>query len=365
MAKIEELNGTAFLAFPEMKNLLVSELSDRFCYDAKNGKWHGDLLYCPDFSPEKISKSGADKENEISGAENISSENFQDEKKSSGEKNHPENFLLPYWARTCMLSPVLIHFDSIGDAACELKKIQRNWAPYQFQLFRRASLIQEKLPYINLKTRNFPCKIPNTPMGLYTLLDEKTMIASSRTNSPLPAGKIEFVEDHDNPPSRAYLKIQESLTLFSSFFGGELPGGESKCFEAGACPGGWTWVLRQLGSEVFAVDRAELAPSLMKDPKVKFLAHDAFTLKPDEVCAQMKTEKLDFVFSDVICYPERLFEWIKMWLDSGKTKNIICTIKMQGAVNWPLIEKFAAIANSKIVHLNYNKHELTILIHGL
>ena len=41
MAKIEELKGMAFLAFPEMKNLLVSELSEHFGYDSKNGKWHG------------------------------------------------------------------------------------------------------------------------------------------------------------------------------------------------------------------------------------------------------------------------------------------------------------------------------------
>lgn len=340
MTKIEQLPGTAFLAFPDMKNILVSELKERFglsdlspdenLFVSENGeKFYGDLLYLPNFSPE----------NDENG-----------------------NLILPYWARTCMLRPFVLHFESIGEAAAELKKIQRNWASYNFQLFRRASLIQEKLPYVNLKTRKFPCKIPTSPIGLFTLLDDKTMIASSETSSFLPAGKIEFEEDHLNPPSRAYLKIEESLTYFSSFMGGELPHEGSKCFEAGACPGGWTWVLRLLGADVFAVDRAELAPSLMKDSKVKFLAHDAFTLKPEEVCQQMNSEKIDFVFSDVICYPERLFEWINLWLDSKRAENIICTIKMQGKTDWNLISKFAAIPNSKVVHLNYNKHELTIII---
>lgn len=329
MAKIEQLNGTALLAFPEMKNLLASELKERFGINNLPDDEFGDLLYLPDFAPEKDENG---------------------------------NLILPYWARTCCLNPFVLHFDSIGEAAGELKKIQRNWAGYNFQLFRRASLIQEKLPYINLKTRKFPCKIPTSPIGLFTLLDEKTLLASTETSSFLPAGKIEFEEDHVNPPSRAYLKLEESLTYFSSFMGGELPDENSKCFEAGACPGGWTWVLRQLGAEVFAVDRAELAPSLMNDSKVKFLAHDAFTLKPEEVCEQMKTEKLDFVLSDVICYPERLLEWILMWLDSGRAKNIICTIKMQGSINWNLISKFAAVPNSRIFHLNYNKHELTIII---
>ena len=35
---------------------------------------------------------------------------------------------------------------------------------------------------------------------------------------------------------------------------------------------------------------------------------------------------------------------------------------MQGEIDWKLIEEFAAIPDSRIVHLNYNKHELTIII---
>ena len=347
MAKIENLPGVAFLAFPEMKNLLTTELAERFGYGriveaatiagmsfSHQGalNWYGDLLYCPDFTPEFFDK---------------------------------EECLLPYWARTSMIEPFLLHFDSIGVAALALKEIQRNWAPYQYQLFRRSSLIQEKLPYINLKTRKFPVEIPNSPIGLYTLIDEKTLIASAVTNSPFPAGTIQFEEDHENPPSRAYLKLQEALTLFHTHFGVDFPKAGDKCFEAGACPGGWTWVLRNLGAEVLAVDRAELAPSLMQDEKVKFLAHDAFTLKPEEVCEILGTEKIDWLLSDVICYPERLFQWIQIWRESERAKNIICTIKMQGAINWPLIFEFRKIPNSKIVHLNYNKHELTILIHNL
>ena len=92
------------------------------------------------------------------------------------------------------------------------------------------------------------------------------------------------------------------------------------------------------------------------------MAHDAFTLKPEEVCSILKTEKIDFLLSDVICYPQRLFEWIDLWRKSKRAKNIICTIKMQGAIDWKLIADFAAIPNSKVLHLNYNKHELTIMI---
>ena len=305
----------AFLPFPEQTDLLLSELKNRFNIDQKPSQRYGQLLYyenLPDFQGK-----------------------------------------YPYWARTVLLEPFFLNFNTIGEAANNLKNIQRNWAPYQYTCFRRAQLIQEKLPYINLKDRKFPVSIPQSPIGLYTLIDEHTLIASAKTSSYLPAGTLHFVEDHENPPSRAYLKIQESLTMANLFNGTPLPDSNSNCFEAGACPGGWTWVLVNLGAHVYAVDRAELAPELMSNPLVKFQAHDAFTLKPDDI------GQVDWIFSDVICYPERLYEWIKMWLDYNPNLNMICTIKMQGDINWPLIQQFAEIPNSIIVHLNYNKHELT------
>lgn len=315
--KITKLNGKAFLSFPEQAELLQSELKKRFNFSKKPDAVYGELLYF-DSLPE-----------------------------------NPSEPILPYWARTVMLEPFILTFESIGEAAGELKKIQRNWAPYQYRLFRRANLIQEKLPYINLKERKFPLEIPNSPVGLYTLIDEHTLIASSSTSSFLPAGRLRFIEDHENPPSRAYLKIQESLTMARLLTGCELPKGGDKCFEAGACPGGWTWVLAGLGASVFAVDRAPLAESLMKNPLVKFQAHDAFTLKPADI------GPFDWIFSDVICYPERLLKWIHEWLESGLVKNMICTIKMQGEIDWPLIKRFAEIPDSHVLHLNYNKHELT------
>lgn len=268
-------------------------------------------------------------------------------------KEFPKDAPDPWFAQAALQKPFFLRFDSIGQAAGELKKIQRNWAPAQYQFFRRAELIQQKLPYINLKERQFPVQIPQSPMGLYALTSQNELIASAQTSSFLPAGKIAFVEDHVNPPSRAYLKLQESLTLANLFFGAELPKAGQKCFEAGACPGGWTWVLAGLGAQVLAVDRSPLDDRLMKNPLVTFQAHDAFTMPPQEIGA------CDWVFSDVICYPARLYEWVQKWLDSGLCQNMICTIKMQGGVDWEAAQKFQDIPDSRVVHLNYNKHELT------
>ena len=317
---ISKLQGSIFLPFPEMSELLQSELKSRLNVEIKNKINYGDLIYLPDYSITEISSEQ-----------------------------------VPYFCRTAMVEPYKLTFESIGEAAAVLKNIQRNWAPYQFNCFRRASLIQDKLPYINLKPRKFPVEIPDSAMGLYTLLDEHTMIYSAATTSALPAGTLLFEEDHENPPSRAYLKIQESLSMAHHFFKVPFPQAGDKCFEAGACPGGWTYVLVNLGANVFAVDRTELVPELMNNPLVKFQAHDAFTFTPEEL------GNFNWVLSDVICYPERLLEWIKKWLSSGNVSNMICTIKMQGEIDWPLIKEFESIPNSKVVHLNYNKHELTFI----
>lgn len=310
----KSISGVAFLGFEEKVHFLEEELLDRFKIEKSEIIQYGDILYLPNLT-EKIK---------------------------------------PFWASTVFLSPFKIEFNSISEAAQALKNIQRNWASYQFNCFRRASLIQEKLPYINTKPKAFPFSVPKSNVGIWTLLDEHTILASNETTSFFPAGKFQLIEDHENPPSRAYLKIQEAIVQFESFFG-EIPQKNQRCFDAGACPGGWTWALVQLGCSVFAVDRSPLVPDLMANPQVTFLTHDAFTLKPADI------GDFDWVFSDVICYPKRLLEWIKMWLKQEKVPNMICTIKMQGETNWALIEEFEAIAGSKVVHLNYNKHELTWL----
>jgi len=290
-----------------------------------------------------------------------------------------------FWNRNVLEKPFVAEFNTISEAASILKGMQRNWAHYPIACFRRAELIKERLPYVNEKPRPFPFEVPTAPLGMWSLLDEHTLFGSARTTSPFPAGELQFVEDHENPPSRAYLKMFEALawvgyldrvgwtsaatipngrysepessstTIPNGRYTGGLPGPGTRCVDAGACPGGWTWALRQLGASVTAIDRSELAPALMADSAVRFIKHDAFTLRPADLGPQ------DWVCSDVICYPPRLLEWVREWIDSGLCRNFICTIKMQGAPDHETTRAFAAIPNSRIVHLTANKHELTWL----
>src|SRR4029077_9510425 len=51
--------------------------------------------------------------------------------------------------------PVRLTVTSIGDAAKQLRAIQRNWAPYSFAHPRRAALVAAKLPTVSAKPLTF------------------------------------------------------------------------------------------------------------------------------------------------------------------------------------------------------------------
>jgi 23S rRNA (cytidine2498-2'-O)-methyltransferase len=256
-----------------------------------------------------------------------------------------------FWRRNIWLKPFIMEFNSISRAASALREIQRNWAPSLFTRFRRGKLISEKLPPLSEKPRPFPWFPPDVPMGAWTLLDDNTILASAECASPFPGGVVKFAEDKKGPPSRAYLKLWEALALAR-----RRPAPGDICLDAGASPGGWTWALAKLGATVTAVDRSPLSAPALNG--VRFIKHDAFTLKPEEI------GRIDWLFCDAACYPSRLFGWIEKWLASGLCENYVCTIKMQGGpdtADFDTPRRFAAIPGSRVLHLYHNKHELTFI----
>ncbi len=258
------------------------------------------------------------------------------------------------WAQNIWRNPKTLHIESINDAANQLKDIQRNWCLYSHTLHRRANLILEKLPSVKCHPLSFPSPLPTSPLGSFTLLDKNTLLASAECSSPFPNGEVHFIEDKEGPPNRAYLKLYEALTL-----AGVTPQPGEFCIDMGGSPGGWAWVIQQCGAEVLSIDRSPLAPSVAELKGVSFQKRDAFTLLPEEFQAQNR--RIDWLFSDVICYPEKLYEWIMRWVASGLCKNFICTLKFKGVPDPSIIDKFAAIPNSRILHLYHNKNELTWL----
>lgn len=255
------------------------------------------------------------------------------------------------WAANTWHDPVEIAFESIGDAASKLKAIQRNWAGYSHDFHRRAALIQEKLPHVSAKPLVFPAPAPTAPLGGWTLLDKNRMLASAVTSSPFPNGEVQFIEDKENPPNRAYLKLWEAFTL-----AGRWPKAGEVCVDLGACPGGWSWVMASLGASVIAVDKAPLADHIAAMKQITFRQESAFGLDPKTL------GPVDFMCCDIACYPERLLTLVRRWLAAGLCKNYICTLKFQGETNHEVAREFAAIEGSRLLHLHHNKHELTWIL---
>ncbi|MGE3174613.1 MAG: SAM-dependent methyltransferase [Planctomycetota bacterium] len=241
--------------------------------------------------------------------------------------------------------------ESIGDGARWLRSMQRNWALYSLDHHRRAALLEEKLPPLRPKPLGFPTAAPTAPLGSWTLWRPDLLLASARCSSPFRHGEVAFVEDKLGPPSRAYLKLWEALTLLRRW-----PAKGERCVDLGASPGGWTWVLGNLGADVLAIDKAPLDPAVAAMPGVTTRRESAFALAPEAV------GPVDWLFSDVICYPERLLDLVERWRRSGLVRHFVCTVKFQGAEHHAAARSFAAIPGSRLVHLHHNRHELTWML---
>lgn len=259
-----------------------------------------------------------------------------------------------YWAQNTWFDPRIIEIQSIGDGAKKLKAIQRNWANYAFDMHRRSALLQDKLPHVSAKPLVFPALPPDSPLGSWTMIDKNTILASPTCSSPRPNGAFLFEEDKEGPPNRAYLKLWEGLTRVAMMPGGKMPGPGDTCLDLGACPGGWTWVLQKLGCNVIAVDKAPLDPSISALPNVDYRQDSAFALEPSEL------PPVDWLFSDIICYPDRLLKLVEKWRGNS-SHNMLCTIKFQSGADYSILEEFAAVPGSTLVHLFHNKHELTFI----
>jgi len=255
------------------------------------------------------------------------------------------------WAQNVWLEPYEIEIGSITDAARKLRSIQRNWALCSLTLHRRAKLIQDALPHVSARPISFPSQAPAAPLGSWTLLDTHRLIASPNCTSPFPNGEVEFKEDRQGPPSRAYLKLWEALVRL-----GKWPRQGERCIELGSSPGGWTYALHKLGADVISVDKAPLDPKVAALPRVSILERSAFSIEPEEVGA------VDWWFCDVICYPARLFTLVSRWLAAGTCRRFVATLKFQGRTDHQTARRFAAIPGSLLVHLFHNKHELTWIL---
>ncbi len=252
------------------------------------------------------------------------------------------------WAANVWRNPRFMNIASISDGAGKLRALQRNWALVSVEHHRRAALIQEKLPYVAARPHEFLAPLPGAPLGAWTLWSPDCILASPDCQSPFPNGVYTFAENKIEPPNRAYLKLWELFTRL-----GRIPRSGELCIDLGGSPGGWAWVLQSLGARVFCVDKAPLETRIEALPRVTSCLGSAFGLEPEHVGAA------DWLFSDVICYPQRLLTMVERWLNRGDCPRLVCTVKLQAETDFQAIEAFKRIPDSRLVHLSQNKHELT------
>ncbi|MCB0218220.1 MAG: hypothetical protein KDH09_00875, partial [Chrysiogenetes bacterium] len=71
--------------------------------------------------------------------------------------------------------------------------------------------------------------------------------------------------------------------------------------------------------------------------------------------------EVDWLFSDMACYPERLLALVEKWIAARACRRMVCTLKFQAGTDYAVVKDFAAIPGGRLVHLFHNKHELTWL----
>ncbi|MFN7728506.1 MAG: SAM-dependent methyltransferase [Bdellovibrio sp.] len=252
------------------------------------------------------------------------------------------------WAQARASQAEELFFDSISQAQNELKTRGKLWCESSMSHFRRSELIRQGLrPLISRKRKAFET-VPSGPLGVYSLVDENELWFSPELKPAVPPFSWEF-EESKAAPSRAYLKLWELFTRE-----GFAPKPGETCLELGSAPGGWTWVLANRGCPVIAVDKGEMDPKVLRMKGVKWLRKDAFAQD-----LQSLVGPVDWFFSDLICFPQDLLALVTQWREQKWAQNFVCTIKFKGETDSKTLSQFLEIPNSKAVHLQHNKHEVT------
>lgn len=284
---------------------------------------------------------------------------FSDELKYTGQRAteiHPEIFLVNatgkkrlYWALDYW--PVQrLAFTSVSDAAKQLRLLNKFWSYAGGANFRRGQLIADALKVKKEGEISFPVAGAAKRRYAFTLADKDSLwYCAAPLKQNYAGGKMRFKEDKAGPPSRAYLKLYEALTL-----AGILPGERDHVLDLGATPGGWSYVAASLGARVTMVDRSEPDESLFrKFSDLEYIKGDG--LNP----TQGNLEQATFILSDMACEPAKLLPAVKAWQKLPKLKAMVCTLKFHGLSDKGVIRDFAAVPGSEIYHLWHNGHELT------
>ncbi len=256
----------------------------------------------------------------------------------------------PLWAQEWLPNCLLFDFKHKSEAIKFLKS-QKNLgvflpSPANNKL---SSALRKDLRELKVKRINYEIPSPfNFKYFVWTLHSDTQLIICETPSSQFPLGWNEFNEDKSVPPNRAYLKLWEVLAL--NYI--QLKP-DDVAIDVGSSPGGWTWALSEQISKVYSIDKAPLDPKISKNKNIFYEAHDAFTIDPQ------KYKDCTWLFSDIICTPQRLLELVQHWHQVSNVQNYVCTIKFKGLCDFDILKEFSKFPHSRIIHLYQNKNEVT------
>ncbi len=253
------------------------------------------------------------------------------------------------FAADIWFEPKIETFESISQAQRILRAAGKYWFLNPLYQVRRSKLIEQGLLKLPSLLQAFPPIKPLPAIGCFSLLDNNTLLYATKRLKTPPLGRFEFIEDKENPPNRAYLKLWEALSILN-----RMPRKNETVYDLGASPGGWSYVMQSFGTHVVSIDKALLQPRIASLPNIVFKQSSAFAFEPETL-----DKPIDWLLCDVACYPARLYTLVTRWLKANKAKQMIITLKLQGKTDHQMIEKFKSIPNSALFHLSYNKHEVT------
>lgn len=195
-------------------------------------------------------------------------------------------------------------------------------------------------------------------------LTRERLLVSVAAPRPLPTGGFDLarwpggdapVAIDRAPPSRAYQKLEEALCWMEA-----APGAGDLCVDLGAAPGGWTATALQRGASVVAVDRAPVATSLLRHPRLRMIIGNAFTYAPPA--------PVDWLLCDVVCEPQRSLALVDRWLTAGLCRNLVLTVKFKGRQGYGVLAALPEIfararpAFARVKQLAHNKNEVTVMV---
>lgn len=264
------------------------------------------------------------------------------------KQNYKESPIIYCFIQNKMLNSQTFSFKSESDIETILLSKKKDWSLINPTI--HSSKIQKKLskPFQPLK---FGSKF-SKDFGIWTLLNENTILYSDKCSSPFPNGEIHFIEDK-KAPSRAYLKLWEILTIINS-----KPSSNTLHLDMGSSPGGWTYVLENMGLNILSIDKTPLTI-----PCKKFWKKDLFQINPKDVINEGANEE-SWIFCDVISTPKKVLELVHLWMSFG-FKKFCVTIKFKGEIDneqRDVLMEFSKISGSKFIHLFHNKNEVTWIL---